>query len=59
MKKTKNQKKEKKFEYVDIKLDEDIYFRLLQICIDTKKTIDEIILMAIENYKNELIKGEK
>jgi hypothetical protein len=32
---------------------------LLQICIDTKKTIDEIILMAIENYKNELIKGEK
>lgn len=60
----KKKEKKNKFEYVDIKLENDIYFKVLEICLNRKISIEEFISMAINNYQSELknknlIKGEE
>jgi hypothetical protein len=52
-------KKPKEYTLISVEVPEDLYFKVLQVCLDRHETIDEFFSKAIKAYAIELEKKSK
>lgn len=58
-KKEKKAKKEESHTFVSVPIERDLYFKILQCCIDRQETIDEFFSAALKHYINAFEEAKK